>query len=70
VLGFENTFYSILETQFTLEAWTLSKPFHTAEIWPRREILNPKMKLFKRFLIAKSEQKNNKSCIFAPPTHT
>jgi len=27
------------------------------------------MKWFKRFLIARSEQTNNKSCIF-PPTHT
>jgi hypothetical protein len=25
---------------FTLGAWTLSKPFPTGEIWPKREILN------------------------------
>jgi len=32
VLGFENT--------FTLGTWTLSRPFPTGEVWPKREILN------------------------------
>jgi len=53
----------------TLWAWTLSRPFPTGEIWPKREILNSQMKWFERFVIARSEQTNNKSCIF-PPTHT
>jgi hypothetical protein len=42
VLGFENTFYSIPETHLHWGAWTLSRPFLTGEIWPKREILNSK----------------------------